>query len=66
MPEYYCNNCDWEGLLTELIDDPNEETDEEGNDIMLCPECESADIEDIDAVGPDDYRTQNPREMPRE
>lgn len=56
MPDYYCNNCEWEG---------NKLVETEDGD-MVCPECESGDWEDYNAVGPDDYISQNPREMPRE
>ncbi len=45
MSEVSCNNCDWEGLLIDLIDIDPTEQDEEGNDIMACPDCNSVDVD---------------------
>lgn len=63
MSDYRClyPDCGWEGNSEDL------KIENHGrHDIGYCPECGNDDIEATDAVGPDDYREQNPLERPSE
>ncbi len=50
MKEASCNDCDWEGLLIDLVDTDPVEQDEGGNDIMACPDCGSTDIYSVSTI----------------
>ncbi len=51
MSDCRCNDCEWEGEWGDLAIP-------EGCMVTVCPECKSVDVEDTDAVGPEDYQEQ--------
>jgi len=58
MNEIECVRCDWSGEWEDV-----EKTDEGA----ICPKCESIDsMVETDGVDEDDYRDDNPREVPNE
>lgn len=50
---FECANCNWRG---EILQDNCE----------ACPKCGHGELIDLDAVSEDDYRDQNPLEVPNE
>jgi hypothetical protein len=58
MIEVVCDKCDWSGRWL----DTKKVRLSKIHEVRACPECESEDLIDLDAVGPDDYEKQERRD----
>ena len=69
MQEVECAGCGWRGKWEDVIHSVSDmdaviEGREERKD--YCPVCHSEELIDLDAVGPNDYQSQNPLERTSE